>query len=187
MSTLPVPVKVDERSAELTVSTNDILQLIKIGKVVVASGDYPTVRSAAQVVVRALVGREKGLSFFDALAAVYIVGGRPTFTANALAGFVKRSGRYDYRIKTLTNDLCEIVFFDRGKEVFTSSFSMEDAARANLVKGTNWRFYPRNMLFARAISNGVRWACPDLLACGAYVHGELGSDDIIDADFTPAE
>ena len=55
----------------------------------------------------------------------------------------------------------------------TSSFSIKDAERANLLKGNNWRAYPRNMLFARAISNGCKWFCPDLFAGGAYVHGEV--------------
>jgi hypothetical protein len=182
VSNLPV---VKEQSAGLDVNTTDLIELIKVGKVVVASRDF-NVTSAAQVAVRILVGREKGLSPFDSLAAVNLIGGRPTFTANAMAGFVKRSGRYDYRIKTLTNELCEIVFFEGKEELGVSSFSMKDATTANLVKGNNWRFYPRNMLFARAMSNGVKWFCPDILACGAYITGELGDPDVIDADFTPA-
>ncbi len=183
-SALPVPAVPNKTSTGgLNADTQDLMELIRVGKVVVASGDYPLIQSAAAVAVRILVGREKGLSPFDSLAAVYMVNGRPTFSANALAGFVKRSGRYDYRVRTHTAELCEIAFFERGEELGVSSFSIQDANTAGL-KGNNWRFYPRNMLFARAMSNGVKWFCPDLLACGAYVHGELGGDDVIDADFT---
>jgi hypothetical protein len=181
-SALPVPA-VPKTPGGLNANTQDLMELIRVGKVVVASGDFPLIQSAAAVAVRILVGREKGLSPFDSLAAVYLVNGRATFSANAMAGFVKRSGRYDYRIKKHTNEGCEIAFYEGTEELGVSSFSMQDAKAANL-NGNNWRFYPRNMLFARAMSNGVKWFCPDLLACGAYVHGELGDDDVIEADFT---
>lgn len=35
--------------------------------------------------------------------------------------------------------------------------------------------FPRNMLFARALSNGVRWFCPDVFyGNSVYVEGEIG-------------
>ena len=41
--------------------------------------------------------------------------------------------------------------------------------------------FPRNMLFARAISNGARWYCPDLFNGNAvYVPEELGA--VVDGD-----
>ena len=40
-----------------------------------------------------------------------------------------------------------------------------------MVNGANWKNYPRNMLFARAMTNGARWFCPDVY-CG-YAEEEL--------------
>lgn len=154
-------------------NTTDLMGMLRWGKVLAASGMFNDIPGAAQAIVKVLAGREKGLSPIESLTSIYVVQGRVTYSANAMAAFIKSSGRYNYRVKTLTDQVCEITFTENGDEVGVSSFSMKDAERAGLLKGTNWRAYPRNMLFARAISNGVKWFCPDLLAGGAYVHGEL--------------
>lgn len=154
--------------------TTDLMGMLRWGKVLAASGMFNDIQGAAQAVVKVLAGREKGLSPIESLTGIYMVQGRVTYSANSMAAFVKSSTRYDYRIKTLTSELCEITFFERDEEVGCSSFSIKDAQTAGLAqKGVNWRCYPRNMLFARAISNGIKWFCPDLLAGGAYTHGEL--------------
>ena len=66
-----------------------------------------------------------------------------------------------------------------GKVIGTSAFSIDDAKKAGLA-GDNWRKYPRNMLFARAMSNGVKWYCPNVFGGPVYSPDELGAT--IDAD-----
>jgi hypothetical protein len=58
-----------------------------------------------------------------------------------------------------------------GEELGESSFSLEDAKRAGLA-GDNWRKYPRNMLYARAVSNAARWYAPEVLT-GVYLPDEM--------------
>jgi hypothetical protein len=48
---------------------------------------------------------------------------------------------------------------------------------------------PLNMLFARAISNGVRWHCPDVFMGSVYTPDEMGAkvnenEEPIDTDYT---
>jgi hypothetical protein len=60
-----------------------------------------------------------------------------------------------------------------------STFTLEDARSAELVKtGSAWAKHPRNMLFARAMSNGVKWHMPDLLG-GMPVYTE--ADEFVDS------
>src|SRR5690606_375368 len=55
-----------------------------------------------------------------------------------------------------------------------------------------WKSYPKAMLFARALSQGVRWHCPDVLGgTTAYVPEELGAQvdadgNVIDVEHRPA-
>lgn len=95
-----------------------------------------------------------------------------------MAAAIKRSGKYTYRADS-TDDSCSITFFeimptgDR-EEIGTTTFTLEDAKKAGLG-GTNWKKYPKAMLFARAISQGYRTHAPDALGCApVYVeaHGE---------------
>jgi hypothetical protein len=91
--------------------------------------------------------------------------------------------------------MCEITFFQRNdarawEEIGTTTFTMDDARRAQLGSD-NWRKYPRNMLFARCISNGYKAFCPDALgAAPVYVeaHGEMEitEDAPVTVQATPA-
>ncbi len=94
-----------------------------------------------------------------------------------------RSGRYDYRVVELTERVCKIAFFEQGQPIGVSEFSAADAARAGTQ---NMGKFPRNMLFARCISNGVKWFCPDIfLGAPVYTPEELGAT--VDDDGTVVE
>jgi hypothetical protein len=148
-----------------------------LGRVLASSGFFSDTRDAAQAVVKVLAGQELGFGPIASMTGVYIVKGRVTLSANLLAAAIKRHPRYDFRVRELTNDRCEIVFFQDGEEAGTSDFTMADAQAAGLASGENWRKYPRNMLFARAISNGAKFFVSDVFAgAPVYTPDELGAD-----------
>tara|TARA_S200002703_G_C3750468_1_gene230894 strand:- start:211 stop:990 length:780 start_codon:yes stop_codon:yes gene_type:complete len=94
---------------------------------------------------------------------------------------IKRSGKYKYKVVEHTDKLCSIDFLevngDGWEKVGNSTFTIEDAGKADLTKNPNFTKYPRNMLYARAMSNGAKWHCPDAFhGTGAYEPSELGAD-----------
>lgn len=159
---------------------NDLPALLRYGKVACATGKFHPTLTPPEVAIIILAGREKGMKPIEALTSIYLVNGRITYSANALAAFIKRSGKYNYRVKALKDEGCILTFFERIDGAWTelgdATFTKGDADRAGLTRGVNWMKYPRNMMFARAISNGVKFFCPDLIAGGAYVHGEIDPD-----------
>jgi len=146
-----------------------------MGQVFAASGMFPDIKSQAQAAVKILAGRELGLSPFESMKNLYMVSGKLAIQSNALASLVKTNVKYDYKVEVLTNDECKIMFLENvgesQKELGISEFSLKDAARAGIVNKENWKNYPRNCLFARALANGVRFYCPDA-ACGWHVAEE---------------
>lgn len=163
-------------------SVNDLTLL---AEVVAASGFFSDAKSKAQCAVKILAGLELGLPAFASMTGISIIQGKPTLSANLMAAMLKRSGVYDYRVRRLDDTACEIEFFQRGESLGISAFTAEDAAKAG-IKSPMYGKYPRNMLFARAIANGVRWYCPDLFL-GASVYPEeldIASDrpQVIDVD-----
>ena len=70
---------------------------------------------------------------------------------------------------------------------------MDDAKAAGLTSKDNWKKYPRNMLFARAISNGQKWYAPDVYnGVTVYTPDEMGANvdgdgNIIDVTPTQTE
>lgn len=106
---------------------------------------------------------------------IHIIEGKPEIGANLLASFVKRHPDYDYNVVEITNETCTLEFYEGDRKLGESNFTVEDAKRAGLVKPKgNWEKWPRNMCFARALSNGVRWYMPDVTAgYGFYTEGEI--------------
>ena len=138
-----------------------------------ASGYFQDAAKAAQAIVKILAGHEMGFGPFASMNGIHIIQGRPAVGANLMAAAVKRSGRYNYRVTEMSDTRCAITFYENGQVCGESVFTIEDARKAQTK---NLDKFPRNMLFARAMSNGVRWYCPDVFAGSAvYVPEELGA------------
>ena len=156
------------------------------------SGYFLDAKDQAQAITKILAGREMGFGPFASMTGIYIISGRPSIGANLMAAAVKASGRYNYRVAEMTDAACEIIYFELGKECGRSRFTIEDARKAQTK---NLDKFPRNMLFARAMSNGCRWYCPDVfLGAPTYTPEELGANvneageviDVIPTMTTPA-
>lgn len=167
---------------ELVVRSNSVVttydEVERAAKAMAASGFFTDTKSISQAIVKIMAGQELGFGPFASMNGVYIIQGRPSFGANMMAAAVKASGRYNYRVVEMSDTKCEIAFFEQGQECGRSSFTIEDARKAGTK---NLDKFPRNMLFARAMSNGVRWYCPDVTNGSAvYTPEELGAE--VDGD-----
>jgi hypothetical protein len=146
---------------------NDILS---IAKTFAESGMFSDAKAMAQAFVKIQAGQEIGIPPFAAMSGIHIIQGKPTLGAGLIASTVKGSGKYDYRVKEMNEIICSIDFFQGKDLIGNSTFTIEDAKKA-LTK--NIDKFPKNMLFARAISNGVKWFCPDVFSGPVYVPGEI--------------
>jgi hypothetical protein len=170
-------------------------ETLELGKLLAQSGFFEDARGAAQAVVKVLAGRELGFGPIASMTGIHIVSGKPTLSANLMAAALKRTRRYTYHILRLENDGCELEFFEDGESLGISSFTEIDARQAGVFDGRNahtWRKYPRNMMFARALSNGARWFCPDIFGGPIYTPEELEvpvdeDGEVIDGQAKPVE
>lgn len=148
----------------------------RLGQVLVKSGFFADTRDEAQAIVKILAGRELGFGPIASMQGVYIVKGRVSLSANLVGAAIQRSGKYRYDVVSLTNDACVLRFSTSGgHSTFESSFTIEDAKAASLLSD-NYRKFPRNMLFSRALTNGARWFCPEVFNGPIYTPDELGAD-----------
>jgi len=147
------------------------------------SGYFKDVTSKAQAIVKVMAGAELGLPPFASMTGIHIIQGKPVLGANVLATLVKNDPRYDYQVKTATNEVCELEWFDNGanvgtgRKIGTSSFTMAEAKAAGLTGKDNWKKYPSDMLFARAISRGARRFAPGIFGGSpVYTPDEMGAE-----------
>lgn len=153
----------------------------------------------AQAIAKVAAGAELGIPPVMSMSQVQIIQGKPTLGAGAIAGLVKGSGKYTYRVVRHTDTECVLAFHEKAldgrswEDLGEVAFTMEDARKANLLRNPTWKAYPKNMLFARAISNGARWHCPDIFHGSIYSTEEMqdvermGGADVIDVEVEQAE
>ena len=157
-----------------TMPVNDIMVMAKN---FAESGMFTDAKQAVQAFVKIQAGQEIGLPPFASMSGIHIIQGKPTLGAGVIASAVKGSGKYDYKVKEMSEKICSIDFFQGSENIGNSTFTIEDAKKA-LTK--NIDKFPKNMLFARAISNGVKWFCPDVFAGPVYVPEEMPEQTIED-------
>ena len=157
-------------------------ELQRTAKMLAASGYFDTTKgdmtiAIAQLATKILAGRELGYGPFASVQGIHVIQGKPTISANLMAAAVKNHPRYDYRVKVMTDKEVTVEFFEDKQSLGMSTFTAQDATNAGLTGKQIWKNFPRNMLFARAMSNGVRFYCPDVFSGSAvYVPEELGGE-----------
>ena len=169
------------------------MTITSLSEIFAQSGYFSDARGAAQAAVKILAGRELGLPPIASMTGINIIKGKVSLSAVVMASVLKRSPGYDYKVVDLSESVCKIEFIHNGQSLGISKFDMQDAKQAGLLDSGMYKKYPRNMLFARAMSNGIRWYCPEVLGGPAYTPGELeaGADsegedngNVIDVEVT---
>jgi hypothetical protein len=153
--------------------------LQQLGALVASSAYFSDAREAAQAAVKIMAGAELGIGPIASMRGIDIIKGEVSLSAGMVAAMVRRSGVYDYRVERWDNDACEIVFTRNRRPLTPSSvFTLADAEQAGL-RGDNYRKFPRNMLFARAMTNGARVHCPEVFVGAVYTPDELVDGEVV--------
>ena len=145
-------------------------EIVTMAQTFAESGMFTDAKSMAQAFVKIQAGQEIGIPPFASMGGIHIIQGKPTIGAGLIASTVKGSGKYDYKIQKLDDTICSIDFYQGTSFIGNSQFTIADAKKA-LTK--NIDKFPKNMLFARAISNGVKFFCPDVFAGPVYTPEEM--------------
>lgn len=132
-----------------------------------------------------MICQSEGLHPMQALKRYHIIKGRPSMRADAmLAEFQRQGGSVEWLERTDT--ICKAIFSHQqgGKVDVTWTIEMAKAANLIVIKDSRgepgmWLKFPRQMLTARTISEGVRTVLPGVVA-GIYTPEEI--NDFADAE-----
>jgi len=167
--------------------SNSLTVMTKLAEVFVGSGRFPTEQNVYQAMVKIQAGKELGIAPLQSMTNIHIVQGRITLGSGLVSSLIKSHPIYDYKVKELSNNGCELEFFENGESVGFSSFTQDDAKSAGLLNKDVWKKYPRNMYFSRALTNGAKWFCSAVFGGPVYTPEELENsnyetDMIVDED-----
>ena len=156
-------------------------QMERMASAVAKSGLFG-VKTADQALALMLVAQAEGRSPAVAAQEYHIIQGRPALKADTLLARYQQAGG-TVKFEELSEKRCAATFSHPASGSFTIDWTLEMAQRAGLASKDNWKAYPRAMLRARVISEGVRTSFPGV-AIGVYTPEEL-QDGAPEVDITP--
>lgn len=153
----------------------------RMAATVAKSGLYG-MKTTEQALTLMLLSRAEGIDPMAAVRDYHVISGRPALKADTmLARFQSSGGRVDW--KEYSDTRVVGVFSHPQAGSVTIDWDMERAKRAGLAAREPWKNYPRAMMRARVISEGVRTCFPGV-AIGTYTVEEAQDMEI---DVTPIQ
>ena len=143
----------------------------------VAASKLFGVKNPNEAIALMLVAQAEGLHPATAARDYHVIQGRPALKADAmLARFQQAGGSVQW--KEYTDDKVTGVFSHPQGGTLELSWTLAQAKAIGIANKENWRNYPRAMLRARVISEGIRSVYPGCVV-GVYTPEEV-------QDFEPA-
>jgi len=178
-------------------------EIAYFGRMFAASGMFKkdgidSAEKMGQAVVKIVGGAELGLTPIVAMTQLNMVKGKLELSARVQGALVRRSGLYKWRVIERGYERCRLEFFERERlpigfseweSVGEIEFTIDDAKRGRVYSvdpNSAWQSWPREMLFARALTLGIRTFWPDVFAGATlYDTGEI-QDGMPDFEVDPA-
>lgn len=158
-------------------------EMTRLAEAIAQSGLFG-MKNTSQALSLMAISAAEGVSPALAARDFHVIQGRPTLKADAmLARFQQAGGKV--RFLSYTDDKVEAEFSHPQGGTLTIDWTTERAKRAGLAGRDSWKNYPRQMLRARVLSEGIRAIFPGATS-GMMVPEE--AQDIptpIERDITP--
>lgn len=149
----------------------------KLANTVAKTGMWQTFRDPQQLLVLMMMAQVEGCHPLQAVLRYDVIKGKPAKKSDAmLADFQMRGGKVTWL--EYTKDAVEGEFMSRGMSAPCKvRWTYQQAMEAGLASKDSWKAYPRQMLKARVISEGVRISDPGVVA-GLYTPEEVADFEL---------
>lgn len=167
------------------ISPQDSMALITVSKCLWSSGVFPQIKNAMAAYCIVQYGYEHGVGPMTALQNINFISGKPVANGQIMLAKAYEKG-VTVEVKREDETGCEILFKRPGHPDYLSAFTVDDAEAAGLLSKDNWRKYPKDMYYWRAVAKGIRRIAPDAMM-GAYTPDELADAKPVDIPAEPLE
>ena len=141
----------------------------------VAASKLFGVKNANEAIALMLVAQAEGMHPATAARDYHVIQGRPALKADAmLARFQQAGGSVQW--KEYTDEKVTGVFSHPQGGTLELSWTLQQAKSIGIANKDNWKNYPRAMLRARVISEGIRSVYPGCVV-GVYTPEEVSDFD----------
>jgi hypothetical protein len=157
----------------IVVHQHDVSEIERMARAIAASKLFG-VQNAEQAITLCLVAQAEGRHPASAAQDYHIISGRPSKKADAmLRDFINAGGKVQWH--ALDDTVADATFSHAAGGTVRISWDFARAKKAG-IKNPMWDKYPRQMLRARTVSEGVRTVYP-MATSGMYVPEEVSEFD----------
>lgn len=157
----------------IVVHQHDVSEIERMARAIAASKLFG-VQNAEQAITLCLVAQAEGRHPASAAQDYHIISGRPSKKADAmLRDFINAGGKVQWH--ALDDTIADATFSHPAGGTVRIGWDFQRAKRAG-IKNSMWDKYPRQMLRARTVSEGVRTVYP-MATSGMYVPEEVSEFD----------
>ena len=149
----------------------------RMGSAIAKSGLFG-IKTPEQAIALMLIAQAEGMHPAIAARDYHIIQGRPALKADAMLARFQQSGG-SVQWKDYTDEKVTGEFSHPAGGTLDVTWTLEQAKRIGIANKDNWRNYPRAMLRARVLSEGIRAVYPGCVV-GVYTPEEV-------QDFAPAK
>jgi hypothetical protein len=142
----------------------------QMAKSLVSSGLFG-IKDENQAIALMLIAQAEGMHPALAARDYHIIQGKHSLKADAMLARFQQSGGIVKWMKYDDTECIGIFSHPQSPEPVTVSWDMERAKQAGITGNPTWKKYPRQMLKARVVSDGVRLCFPGV-AVGVYTPEE---------------
>lgn len=148
----------------------------------IKSGMLPdSIRTAEACFAIAVKGLEVGMPPMQAFAQINVIKGKPVINAEGMQYLIRKNcPKARIEIVERTTKICRIRATRPNEIPVEFTWTIEDAKTAGLLANATWTKFPRNMLFARCVSDMARSVFADCIGGISYTPEELGA--VVDED-----
>lgn len=170
-------VKVPEQQLP-TPLINSMEDLHLFSQAVFKSNMYTGIKNPETAMVRIQAGRELGLQPMMALNKIHVLPKGDIVIATLVLGAVAMAQGVRWQILQKNKDGCKLRIYSLDGSIpeHVETFTMEDAARADLARKDNFQMYPEEMCYNRCLSKGLKVFDPRIGA-GFYTKEEMEDID----------
>ena len=164
----------------VSLQITDAESLIKVGELFDRCGMFGCSQQG-QGLVLAMTCIQAGMTPLEFMQTYHIIEGKPAMRADAmLAKFVERGGKYTIEERS---EKRAAATFTKENNTLKAEYTFAEAQRQGIIYGkdgktvkTNWQKYPKQMLWARLVSDTVRALDPGV-NMGTYTPEEVNDFD----------
>ena len=153
---------------------NDLVPMQDIERMgtAIAKSELFGMKTPEQAIALMLIAQAEGMHPAIAARDYHVIQGRPALKADAmLARFQSAGGKVQWEI--YTDEEVKATFSHNAGGTITLSWTLAQAKKIGLATKDSWKNYPRAMLRARVISEGIRTVYPGCVV-GVYTPEEVG-------------